>query len=209
MAKINLLPWREQLRKERQNQFYLMLGAGVVVAALLSAGWHFYEADRIAFQNKRNVVLEKEIKEVEAKIAEIKALEETKAKLLARMEVIQNLQKSRPLIVHLFDELPRRLPEGTYFNSVKQQGSIVAINGLAQSNTRVSTLMRNVDASSWLGNPVLKIIETKSGDNNFAPGAFSLTVQQVIKRADGTIEQPTTEDKGKKAKKPQPQKKKG
>ncbi len=207
MAKINLLPWREQLRKERQTQFLLMLVAGVVVAGLLSGGWYFYETDRIAFQNKRNALLEKEIKAVEAKIAEIKALEETKAKLLARMDVIQNLQKSRPLIVHLFDELPRRLPEGTYFNAVKQQGATVTVNGLAQSNTRVSTLMRNVDASSWLGNPVLKIIERKPGENDLAPGTFNLTMQQVIKRADGTIEQPTTEDKSKKAK--QPQKKKG
>lgn len=201
MAKINLLPWRDQLRKEHQQQFYIMLGAGVIIAVLLSGGWHVYEAERITFQGKRNARLEREIKEVEAKIAEIKLLEETKAKLLARMEVIQNLQKSRPLIVHLFDELPRRLPDGTYLTVVKQQGSIVSVNGMAQSNTRVSTLMRNVEASSWVGNPVLKIIERKPGETEFSPGAFNLTMQQMIKRPDGTVDQPTEDKQDKKAKK--------
>ncbi len=204
MAKINLLPWREQLRKERQQQFYVMLGAGVALAAIMAFGWHTYEVDRITFQTQRNAYLEKEIVAVEAKIAEIKTLEEEKAKLLARMEVIQNLQRSRPLIVHLFDEMPRRMPEGTYLFAIKQQGNSVSVQGLAQSNTRVSTLMRNIDASNWIGNAQLEKISSrqlKVGETGFALDEFSLKMQQLLRKPDGTIEQPVVEDKKSKKKK--------
>ena len=178
MAQINLLPWRENLRKQRQREFGVAVGGMAVITALLLIIGHMHIAGMIDHQNSRNAFLKKEIAAVESKIKEIKNLESTKAKLLARMEVIQELQSSRPEVVHLFDELVKTVPEGALLTKVEQSGKNIQIEGRAQSNARVSAYMRNIEASEWLGKPQLLVIETKdktgTGLNN-----FRLSAQQV------------------------------
>ncbi len=178
MAQINLLPWRENLRKQRQREFGVAVGGMAVITVLLLIVGHIHIAGMIEHQNSRNSFLKKEIAAVESKIKEIKDLESTKAKLLARMEVIQELQSSRPGIVHLFDELVKTVPEGALLTKVEQSGKIVRIDGRAQSNARVSAYMRNIEASQWLGKPRLLVIETKDKTGT-GLNHFRLSAQQV------------------------------
>jgi len=161
MPSINLLPWREAERKKRQRDFGVAMGAavvaGVAVVVLAIAAY----SQMISGQKARNDRLTAEIVELEKSIEEIDGLERQKERLLARMEIIEELQKSRPEIVHLFDELARQLPEGVYLTGMKQTGTRVEIRGVAQSSTRVSALMRQIDASDWLGDPEVERVETK------------------------------------------------
>lgn len=176
MARINLLPWREQLRKERETQFYLMLGlAGVAVLALLGYV-HLRMAGQVDLQNARNEYLQQQITQVDKAISEIRSLEEEKARLLARMTVIQELQRSRPAIVHVFEELVTTLPDGARLLKVSSNGASLDIEGVAESNARVSAFMRNLDRSPWLRNPELIVIDSSTKD---FPNAswFNLTVQ--------------------------------
>lgn len=161
MTRINLLPWREQLRKQRQREFGIMLGGGVVLSLLVMLASHLWIGGRIDNQNQRNRLLDREIAVLDEKIREIKELEKTRTSLLARMNVIQQLQSSRPQIVHLFDELTKTLPDGVFLAKVEQKGARLAMEGRAQSNARVSAYMRNIDASEWLHKPSLKLIENK------------------------------------------------
>ena len=160
MPAINLLPWRESERKKRQRDFGVALGGAVVVGIAVTMITLFVFSQMISTQESRNDRLTAEIAVLEKDIAEIDALERQKERLLARMEIIEQLQKSRPEIVHLFDELSRQLPEGIYLTGVKQTGSRVEIRGVAQSSTRVSALMRQIDASEWLGDPEVERVET-------------------------------------------------
>jgi type IV pilus assembly protein PilN len=179
MARINLLPWRENLRRQRKREFGLMLVAGIVVSLVFVGWWHFYTQGLIDQQNKRNQYLEREIAQLDKQIKEIQALEKTRNQLIARMNVIQDLQVSRPRIVHLFDELVETLPDGTLLTEVNQTGGAVALVGRAQSNARVSAYMRNVERSPWLGDPQLKVIESK--DKQQADmSVFRLTFKQVV-----------------------------
>jgi len=162
MARINLLPWREWERKRKQREFAGMAAAGAILAAVVVVIGHFQMEGMISAQEERNSYLQGEIKTLEARIEKIKELESTKDKLLARMNVIQELQSNRPLSVHLMDELVRTLPEGVHLNKFTQKGSELTMNGIAQSNARVSAYMRNIDGSLWVGNPKLNVIETKS-----------------------------------------------
>ncbi len=180
MTRINLLPWRENLRKKQQREFLFMLGGGVDCALLLMLGSHLWIAGAIDNQQQRNRLLDREIAALDKKIAEIKDLEKTKSRLLARMEVIQQLQSSRPQIVHLFDELVSTLPEGLFLTQVKQAGAGLAMEGRAQSNARVSAYMRNIDASEWLSRPKLKLIEHKDTTGT-GLSHFSLGATQVAK----------------------------
>lgn len=178
MPRINLLPWREDQRKERQQNF-LVAAAGAVligIVTIMLVSWTF---DRfISYQNERNGILDKEIALLDEKIEEIKGLERQKERLLARMEIIERLQKSRPEVVHLFDELVRTLPDGVYLTSLKQSNRRLEIKGVAESTTRVSAYMRNIDVSEWLENPGLQVIETVVvGPKKKAE--FGLTAQQV------------------------------
>ena len=178
MPRINLLPWREDQRKERQQNF-LVAGAGAVligIVTIMVVSWTF---DRfIRYQNQRNGILDHEIELLDEKINEIKGLESQKERLLARMEIIERLQKSRPEVVHLFDELVRTLPDGVYLTSLKQSDRRLEIKGVAESTTRVSAYMRNIDVSEWLENPGLQVIETVVvGPKKKAE--FGLTAQQV------------------------------
>jgi len=184
MARINLLPWRETLRRQRKRDFGL-LALGAALVTLLGMGyWHWYNEDLIDFQNKRNAYLKREIAEVDKAIAEIKNLERTRAQLIARMNVIQDLQTSRPLEVHLFDELVNTLPDGIYLSEVVQGGAGVSLTGRAQSNARVSTYMRNIDASPWLSGPQLEVIEQKD-KTPASRSLFKLRAKQVIPKKEG------------------------
>ena len=168
MVGINLLPWRNELRKKRQQEFnYMALGAVVAMCAVIG-GVHWFNEERITFQKQRNDYLKETTMALDARIKAIKNLDEQRTNLLARMEIIQQLQSSRPEIVHVFDELVRTLPDGVYYQKVKQSGSLLTVNGVAQSNAFVSSLMRNLNRSEWLGGAKLKeiVADTANGSGN-------------------------------------------
>ena len=166
MPSINLLPWREAERQKRQRDFGMAMGGAVITAIAVIMLTMVAYSRMISDQNLRNDMLKDEIVELEKSIAEIDGLEQQKERLLARMEIIEQLQKSRPEIVHLFDELARQLPEGVYLTGMKQTGARVEIRGVAQSSTRVSALMRQIDASDWLGDPEVERVETKQSGSS-------------------------------------------
>lgn len=161
MARINLLPWRETERKRRLREFAVMAGTGLAATLVLGLALHWHVEGLISSQQGRNQFLQKEISLLDAKIKEIEELERTKAGLLARMDVIQQLQESRPEVVHLFEELVIGIPEGVYLTKIDQTGRSVVMEGRAQSNARVSAFMRSIEASEWIGNPILMLIEHK------------------------------------------------
>ena len=166
MPRINLLPWREEERKKRQRDFGVAMAGGVVAAIAVVLATMFFYSQMIDNQEERNARLTAEIAELQKSIEEIDGLERQKERLLARMEIIERLQKSRPEIVHLFDEMARQLPEGVYLKGMKQTGSRVEIRGIAQSSTRVSALMRQVDASDWMMDPEVERVETKQSGSS-------------------------------------------
>lgn len=178
MARINLLPWREAERKKRQQEFGLLVLVGILLTGLAVFAIHMQIESQITAQNQRNAYLQKEIDLVEQQIREIQDLDKTKQNLLARMNVIQELQSSRPQIVHLFDEIVRTLPDGVYLNEVTQSANKVAFEGQAQSNARVSSMMRNIDDSEWLGKPQLDFIESKEKTGT-GYSHFKLTASQI------------------------------
>ena len=178
MPRINLLPWREAERQKRQRDFMVAMSgsfvAGVVVVGIIIFAYN----GMIDHQYERNARLTAEIAELDKSITEINGLERQKERLLARMEIIEQLQKSRPEIVHLFDEISRRLPEGVYLTAMKQSGTSVEVMGVAQSSTRVSALMRQIDSSQWLTDPgVTRVETTENGPARQAE--FVVTMQQV------------------------------
>jgi type IV pilus assembly protein PilN len=175
MAKVNLLPWRAERRKVRQREFYSLLGGAAIGALALGLLVSFYYSAQIEGQTKRNAYLNDKITELDAKIAEIKALDAEKDKLLRRKEVIEQLQANRSQMVHLFDELVRTIPEGVRLTSVKQDGDKLTLEGQSQSNARVSAYMRNIEASGWMTNPELSVIEAR-GDDKTLPYAFNLSL---------------------------------
>ena len=166
MPSINLLPWREAERKRRQREFGVAMGGAIVAAIAVVMLTMLAYSQMIAGQKARNDRLTAEIVELERSIAEIDGLERQKERLLARMEIIEQLQKSRPEIVHLFDEVVRQLPEGVYLTGMKQTGTRVEIRGVAQSSTRVSALMRQIDSSEWMADPEVERVETKQSGNS-------------------------------------------
>ena len=161
MPRINLLPWREEERKRRQRDFGIAMGGAVVAGVAVVMATMFVFNSMIQAQERRNQRLEDEIAILNKSIEEIDGLERDKERLLARMEIIDQLQKSRPEIVHLFDEIVRQLPEGVYLTGMKQVGSRIEMRGIAQSSTRVSALMRQIDASPWLTDPEVERVQTR------------------------------------------------
>ena len=161
MARINLLPWREVERKRRQREFLTAAALAVLVTALGAFLVHMQIQAWIGDQEARNQAIEEQIAQLNRQIKEIEQLEETKNGLLARMNIIQQLQESRPEVVRLFDELVFAIPEGVYLTRMEQTGRSVIVEGRAQSNARVSAFMRNVEGSGWVGNPRLMLIENK------------------------------------------------
>jgi type IV pilus assembly protein PilN len=176
MARINLLPWRAERRKQRQKEFGVMLGfaalAGVVLWFLVNS----YYNGQIEGQNERNTFLQGQIKQLDAQITEIEELDRQRARLLARKEVIEQLQANRSQMVHLFDSLVRTIPDGVVLTSIKQEGEKLSLEGRSQSNARVSTYMRNLEGSGWMTKPDLSIIEAKDGVAGL-PYTFTLAVQ--------------------------------
>lgn len=179
MARINLLPWREELREQRKQQFLVILG-GVLVAsaALVFLGDQYFTA-AIENQNARNDFLRKEIVVLDARIKEISELKSRRQQLLERMKIIQDLQGNRPIIGRVFDQLVRTLPDGVYFTDLKMTGKNIAIAGAAESNNRVSNLMRNMDASEWLTAPALNEVKAVTQGAVDQANVFQLTVQQT------------------------------
>jgi type IV pilus assembly protein PilN len=178
MPRINLLPWRAELRQQRKKEFLIALGGTLVVAMgvvylskVTVEGW-------TSAQLGRNEILRGEIAQLDKQIEEITDLESQRERLLARMDVITQLQQSRPEVVHLFDELVNTLPEGVNYTEVAQSGNSIELTGDAQSSTRVSALMRNIDGSDWLRNPMLGIVSTQTQgiDRN---SQFRVTAEQI------------------------------
>ncbi len=178
MPRINLLPWRIELRKQRQKEFFIMAGVAAGVMACVIGLAHAQTAAMIGYQQRRNQFLDGEIQKLDRKIAEIRDLEREKEHLLARMRIVEELQTSRPEIVHLFDEVVASLPEGVYLTSLKQAGRRIHMTGYAQSNARVSSFMRKLEASSWLKDPDLKEIRAEQkGTNRLS--RFTLVASQT------------------------------
>ncbi len=160
MAHINLLPWREELRKQKQKEFISTSTISAVLAGVLVLVAHLYVNGKIEYQNQRNNYIQTEIDILNKRIGRIQELESMKQGLLARMNVIQDLQSSRPESVHMMDELVRSLPDGVFLNLFKQRSKNLTMEGIAQSNARVSDYMRNIDTSEWFSDPHLDLIRT-------------------------------------------------
>ncbi len=175
MAKINLLPWREEHRKQKQKNFIGALVLSVLAGFLILGLVHTYVEGLKTYQKQRNQILQKEITLLNKIIVEINDIEEKKRKLLAKIELIQKLQKSRPEIVHLFDEIPKITPEGIFLTKFTQTGSELIFEGKSQSNARISALMRAIEASPWLQKPILNIIrsQTKKSTDKTDTGLLS------------------------------------
>jgi type IV pilus assembly protein PilN len=177
MPRINLLPWRQEQRKERKNSFFIALGGAALAAGLVAFAGYLAFDSMIGSQEKRNERLRAEILELDKQIEKINSLEQRKNRFIARMKVIERLQRSRPEIVHLFDELAKTVPDGTYLTNVTQTDKRLKIEGVAQSSTRVSAFMRRISESSWLKNPELEVIETKK--DGPLGSSFTLFAEQV------------------------------
>jgi type IV pilus assembly protein PilN len=183
MANINLLPWRERLREERKKQFFVQLGVAAVLAALVILILNRLISSSIDNQKAVNAYLREEIAVLDKKIVEIRQLQEQKKTLTARMKVIQELQGNRPVIVRLFDELVRTLPEGVYYNAITRTNDSISIQGVAESNNRISALMRSLDESEWFADPDLRQVSALPGASNEtgaqanASNSFQLTVK--------------------------------
>jgi type IV pilus assembly protein PilN len=177
MPRINLLPWRADERKERKLAFTVALGVAGLGAAVVTFAIYLMYGTMIDAQEHRNEQLRVEIKKLDKQIEEINDLESSKQRFIARMDIIEKLQRSRPEIVHVFDEIVRTLPDGVYLIGVKQTDKRFKFEGVAQSSTRVSSFMRNIDGSEWLRNPELEVVQTTKDKG---PGSnFTLYAQQV------------------------------
>ena len=185
MIRINLLPHREQKRAARQRQLIFLAGYIAVLGLLLVFLGHSILGARIDSQGTRNQFLEKEIKKLDSQIAEIKQLKEQTQAMLARKQVVETLQSDRSAVVYLLDQIVRRLPDGVYLKAIKQTGNDVNLQGYAQSNARVATLMRNLESSPWLESP--NLIETKAATvNNLRVSEFSVNIKLTrLKQTDG------------------------
>jgi type IV pilus assembly protein PilN len=175
MAHVNLLPWRAERRKQREREFYMQLGAAAVAAVLVVLIWMFWMGQRIDNQNERNGYLQTEIKQLDVRIAKIKDLEKVRQRLLARKEIIEQLQADRSQMVHLFDELVKTIPASVRLTSLKQGGQSMTLNGAAQSNASVAEYMRNIESSPWMGHADLSKTENSHNATRM-PYNFGLTV---------------------------------
>lgn len=189
MPRINLLPWREELRKIRQKNFGLASVGAVVAGAAIILGTMGFYSTKIKHQNDRNAYLRNEITILDSQISEIKELEDVKDRLITRMNIIEELQTKRPEVVHLFEEVTRAIPDGVHLTAMTQTGSRITITGVAQSSTRVSALMRNIDNSPWLTNPDLNVVETIGGSDSGRTSKFTIYATQTRpKRSDAENE---------------------
>lgn len=187
MANIDLRPWREERRKERQKQFILILVLVVAAAGFAGYSWDQTVQGQIQFQNTRNTFLQQRIADLDLKIAEIASLREQREQLVDRMEVIQSLQGDRPIIVHVFESLVRATPEGVYFTSLSSQGNSINIEGRADRELSISDLLRNLDASPWFTNAFLIDLEavTEGQNQNVVGNRFRVRVQRANPGSEG------------------------
>lgn len=186
MHRINLLPWREEQRKQKQKEYMTQLGLVALLGLGIILGAHTFLSQKISAQESRNNRLDQEIKLVDQRLKEIKELEVVKKALVDRMEVIQQLQESRPEVVHLFDDLNNTLPEGLFLTLISQEGTTLTIEGKSESNARVSTYMRNLEKSKWLDNATLLYIEAKKAKPDEKKSnirSFSLMINQITPNA--------------------------
>lgn len=185
MPRVNLLPWREAQRKERQKNFAVAALSAVLVGAAVVWWMHMWVQGRIDYQNARNQKITQEIALLDEKIADIRNLRLRKERLLLRKAAIEALQRTRPEVVHMFDELVKVVPDGVYLTELTQSNKRLLVKGVAESSTRVSTLMRNIDASPWLADPQLQVVQTGDGQvRQAAAGAgrraqFTVAARQV------------------------------
>lgn len=179
-TRINLIPWRELRRREQDRQLLsASVGTWILMGLIVFyAQWHM--ADQIQHQKDRNTFVKSEISKLEKQIAEIEELKKQREALLARMEIIQQLQRDRTQIVHVFDDLVRKLPKGVYFTQLEKRGQGITVKGVAQSNARVSALMQNLDSSEWFTNPNLDIINV-AAQGGSRRSSFTLKVTQQTK----------------------------
>ena len=178
MTRINLLPWREELKKQRQTEFFVILGITAAIAVGVWYAGHWHWTGLIEYHEQRNAMIEDEIAQLEREIEEIEELETVRDQLLARMSVIEELQAGRPQIVHTFEEIATTLPDGVYLERLEQSSSQLTVSGVAQSNARVSSYMENLDASDWLREPELEVIEVTERDDGRISD-FRLNVEQT------------------------------
>ncbi len=176
MTKINLLPWREERRQELKRQFFIILAGMILVGAGAVYLVNMQVEAQIENQNRRNDFITQETRKLDAQIKEIAELKKQRASLIERMKIIQDLQGNRPVIVQIFDDVVRTVPDGVYYKKVKATGDSISITGVVESNNRVSNLMRNLDASPLLQAPNLS--KVKSADKESAANEFDLTVQR-------------------------------
>ncbi len=183
MSTINLLPWREWRRQQRRQQFLKSLGIVAVFAVLSIFIWDLLVNYLIDRQQNRNDYLREHIAQLDREVSEIRELQQRRNQLVERMEIIQALQDNRPLVVRLFDQLVRTLPDGVFYTALNAKGSVVALEGVAESNNHVSQLMRGLDASEWLDSPKLDAVQSAPEYGDQA-ATFKLTVTLFSLRAD-------------------------
>lgn len=176
MANINLLPWREERREELKKEFFTILIGTILLAIGLVFVWHQYVTSQIDNQRSRNAYLTQQISELNSQVSEIKELKEKREQLVDRMRIIQELQGKRPEIVHVFDDLVRTIPDGVFYTDIERNGSSLVIKGTAESNNRVSSLMRKLDASDWFSGPNLQGVKANPSFGEQA-NDFVLTVK--------------------------------
>ncbi|MCK5897323.1 MAG: PilN domain-containing protein [Cocleimonas sp.] len=181
MSGLNLLPWREEARKKSQQTFIMSVAATVAVGALSVFGTYSYYEGEINYQNERNTYIKNETKRLEKSIKALKKLDATKKALMERIEIIESLQFARPGIVHLFDEMVNALPKGLFLTKLEQSDGTVKIEGKAESNTRVSSYMKRLNASPWLKSSDLHKISIDNTKDKNRLRRFKLNVTQVIK----------------------------
>lgn len=158
-TKINLLPWRAELREQRKRDFLKILAGCAVAGLLVFAIWYTAIQSLVEYQKKRNQKLQTEISLLDQKVKEIDDLKKKRTEMIDRMKVIQSLQGTRPLIVHVFDEIVQKQPDGVYFSKIERKDNKIFINGTAESNNRVSTLMRDLEKSEWFESPLLTKVQ--------------------------------------------------
>ncbi|EIM01009.1 fimbrial assembly protein [Rhodanobacter thiooxydans] len=185
MAHVNLLPWRAARRKQREREFYMQLGAAFVVGLGVLLLWVFWMDQRIDNQNDRNTYLQTEIKQLDVRIAKIKDLEKVREHLLARKQIIEQLQADRSQMVHLFDELVKTIPTSARLSGLKQGGQAMSLDGVAQSNASVAEYMRNIEGSPWMGHADLRKTENTHNGSRM-PYTFGLNVTLNKPKADET-----------------------
>lgn len=176
-TRINLLPWREELRKEQDRQLFVLAAVAWALMGVVVGYGHFHMTGRIDAQKARNNFLKKQISKLDKQIKEIRNIKKQRAALVARMNVIYKLQADRTNLVYVMDGLVQTIPEGVYYTNLTKKGDRINIKGIAQSNARVSALMRNFEVSPWFKNPDLAVINVR-GSGGSRVSAFRMTVQQ-------------------------------